>query len=69
MGLSTFLFYVTLSTHGYSQINVVPMASMEVCEKVKMHMIEKISYKSDAIFIPDDRISVQAPLLPECKSF
>lgn len=70
MGLATFLFYVTLTTHGYSQINVVSMPSMDVCERVKEHMLSNVAHDKDtSLFSTDTRMSVMAPKEPECKSF
>lgn len=70
MGLATFLFYVTFSTHGYTQINVVPMPNIDVCERVKEHMLSNIAHERDtSLFSKDTRISVMAPQVPECKSF
>lgn len=70
MGLATFLFYVSFTTHGYSKINVVPMPNLEVCEHVKDYMINNIAYERDTfLFSEDTRRSVSAPKQPECKSF
>lgn len=70
MGLATFLFYVTMTTHGYTQINVVPMPSLDVCEKVKTHMLVDIAHENDgSLFSTDTRRSVIAPQQPECKQF
>lgn len=70
MGLATFLFYVTFTTHGYTQINVVPMPNEVVCEQVKSYMVTEMVHERDtSLFSKDTRPSVDAPMVPECKSF
>jgi hypothetical protein len=70
MVLATFLFYVTVSGHGFSEVKAVPMPNANICEQVKSHMINVVANeKMPSPFSPDYGNKVMAPFKPECKTF
>jgi hypothetical protein len=69
MGLATFLFYVSLSYGGYSEIHVVPMPSSEVCEKVVEHMNKDIANSNSFNPFSFDDSNVMTAFKPHCKTY
>jgi len=67
--VSVFLFYVTLSYGGFSQIQVVPMPSVEVCNKVKDHMLHNIATETAANPFAFSTDRAMTPFRPECKEY
>ena len=66
---AVFLFIVTASTHGFSEINAIPMPSLEVCNTAIEFIEKEIVYKRDtSLFSDDKKRSINAPVLMKCKN-